>query len=68
MAPFIIAASLAEASEVSDLDEMCDKVSEDEKQYGLITGSSEKAQLEYDQRINDVVDDLIRLGYYNKIN
>lgn len=67
LAPMLISVSLADSSEISNLDEMCDKIAEGETRHELITGLNEQAQFEYDQRLNDVVDDLIELGYYQKI-
>lgn len=67
LAPMLISVSLADSSEFSNLDEMCDKIADGENGHELITGLNDKAQLEYEKRLNDVVDDLIELGYYQKI-
>lgn len=67
LAPMLISVSLADSTEISNLDEMCDKIAEGERRHELITGLNDKAQHEYEERLNDVVDDLIALGYYRKI-
>lgn len=67
LAPMLISVSLADSSEISNLDEMCDKIADGERRHELITGLSDKAQLEYEQRLNDTVEDLVKLGYYQKI-
>lgn len=66
MAPILLSVSLADSSEISNLNEMCDNTGEGEK-IDLISGLNEKAQLVYEQRLSDVLDDLIELGYYHKI-
>lgn len=68
LAPMLISVSLADSTEISNLDEMCDKIAEGERRHELITGLNDKAQHEYEERLNDVVDDLITLGYYRKID
>lgn len=68
LAPLLIQISQASSSEVTNLDEMCDKMAEGEDTQGLITGLSESGQLEYERRLNDVVEDVIKLGYYHKID
>lgn len=67
LAPMLISVSLADSSEITNLDEISDKIAKGESGHELITGLNDKAQLEYDQRLNDVMDDLIRFGYYTKI-
>lgn len=69
LAPMLISVSLADSSEITNLDEMCDKIvgQTDTDNHELITGLNESAQLQYDQRLNDVIDDLIALDYYRKI-
>lgn len=68
LAPMLISVSMADSSDISNLDEMCDKIAEGERRHELITGLNEKAQIEYEQRLNDAIEDLVRLGYYQKIN
>lgn len=67
LAPMLISVSLADSSEISNLDEVSDKIAEGETRHELITGLNDKAQQEYEKRLNDVVDDLIALGYYQKL-
>lgn len=68
LAPMLISVSMADSSDISNLDEMCDKIAEGERRQELITGLNDKAQIEYEQRLNDAIEDLVRLGYYQKIN
>lgn len=68
LAPMLIQISLADSGEMSNLDEISDKIAEGETRQELITGLNDKAQQEYDERINDVMDDLIQLKYFNKID
>lgn len=68
LVPMLLSVSLADSSEISNLDEMCDKIAEGETRHELITGLNENAQLEYEQRLNDAFDDLIKLGYYTRTN
>ncbi|XP_055321909.1 uncharacterized protein LOC129577979 [Sitodiplosis mosellana] len=67
LAPMLIQISQANSSEVTNLDEMCDKMAEGENaNQGLVTGLTEHGQAEYERRLNDVVEDVVRLGYYHK--
>lgn len=68
LAPMLIQVCQADSSEISNLDEMSNKIAEGETQQELITGLNEHAQQEYDRRLNGVIGDLIRLGYYHKID
>lgn len=63
--PMLIQISFVDSKDVSNLDEMCENISKDQD---LIQGLSENAQLEYDTRLNDVVTDLINLGYHTKLS
>lgn len=66
LTPMILQVSLADSSEIANLDEMCDKSAEGQT-VDVLSGLNEKAQLEYGQRLSGVIDDIINLGYYNKI-
>lgn len=46
---------------------MFDKDSEGEMK-DLITGLSEMGQREYERHLSEVFEDVVRLGYYNKVN
>lgn len=61
--PMIIAVSLANPDETIDLEE----ISEDTRP-SLVTKLNPQAEEEYNQRIEDLVTDLHRLGYFRKID
>lgn len=67
LAPMLLQVSLADSSELSNLDEMSDRIAEGEKGHELITGLDEKAQQAFSQRLNDVFDHLFKLGYHHEI-
>lgn len=68
MAPCLLQISLAESSEISNLDEMFDKAADGEATLDIITGLSENGQQEFDRRIGEVFEDVVRLGYYRQVN
>lgn len=65
MAPMLLQNSLADSSEITNLDEMFD---EDEFTPELISGLSGQGKLEYDRRLNEVFEDICNLGYYRRID
>lgn len=68
-APMIIQTSLADSSEMLNLNEMNDKTETENSRQELITGLNETAQSEYDRRLNEVFEDVVdKLGYYHKID
>lgn len=66
-APMLLQVSLADSSEILNLDEMFDKVAAGETTLDLTSDLNERAQLIYEQRLSDVVEDILRLGYYRKV-
>lgn len=64
MSPMLLQVSLAHSNEISNMDEMFDKVAEGESKINLVTGLSSEGQSEYDRRLNEVFEDVIKLGYY----
>lgn len=68
LAPCLLQVSLAESGEISNLDEMFDKAADGEGTLDLITGLSENGQQEFDRRIGEVLEDVVRLGYYREVN
>lgn len=68
LAPMLIQISQASSSEITNLDDMCDKMAEGENGNGLVSGLTESGQAEYVRRLNDVVEDVVRLGYYQKLD
>lgn len=68
MGPMIIEISQANPSEASKLDEMFEKLNKGEAKQELVTGLSEQGQFEFNRRINVMVENIIQLDYYRKIN
>lgn len=66
ISPLLMGVLLADPSEVSNLDEMFDKVASGEGRINLVSDLSAERQLEYDRRMNDVFEDVINLGYYQQ--
>lgn len=66
ISPLLLGVSLADASEVSNLDEMFDKVASGDGRINLVSDLSAERQLEYDRRMNEVFEDVINLGYYQQ--
>lgn len=67
MAPMLIQISQADSSDAPDFDNMFDKMSNGERNQEFITGLSTNGQMRYDEQINDVVEQIIQLGYYRKV-
>lgn len=69
MAPALLEISLADSSNLTNLNEMCDEMAGDggATQHTFIQGMGDKARSSYRQRLTDVVDDILRLGYYRKL-
>ncbi|XP_031621427.1 uncharacterized protein LOC116339595 [Contarinia nasturtii] len=68
LAPLSIQVQQADTNEVANLNEMCDKMANGNNSDGLVNDLNEEAQLIYEQRLNDVFEDVIRLGYINNAN
>lgn len=64
MSPMLLQVSLAHSNEISNMDEMFDRVAEGESKINLVTGLSSEGQSEYHRRLNEVFEDVINLGYY----
>ncbi|XP_031621374.1 uncharacterized protein LOC116339561 [Contarinia nasturtii] len=68
LAPILIQISQASLSDLTNLDDMCDKAVNGEKNSdGLVGDLSGKAQLEFERRLNGVFEDVVELGYCEKI-
>lgn len=68
LAPIEIQIGQADSSELTNLDEMFDKMAKGEGRQEFITGLNEKAQSEYNRRLNGVFEDVVdNLGYYRKV-
>lgn len=74
MAPTLLEISLADSSDLTNLNEMCDDMAvagdntHTHTQHAFVQGLDDEAQSRYGQRLNDVVEDIIRLGYYHKLD
>lgn len=45
-----------------------DKMIDGDNKQDFISRLSERGQLEYDRRLNETFEDIVRLGYHQKIN
>lgn len=68
MVPMIIEVSQAHSNEISKMDEMFNKAADGEGQINLITGLSGTGQQEYDRRINELLENIVNLGYFHQVN
>lgn len=65
--PLMMEISLAEPDDVAvNLNESFGETSEERKPLAFTSGLNEKALSEYATRLNDMIEDIIRLGYFNK--
>lgn len=67
MAPVLLSISLANSSQISNIDEMLESAIKGDSKPDLITSFNDEARLEFDRRINQVFEDVVRLGYYQKL-
>lgn len=69
LGPMLIEISLAEAKDVTNLDEICDNLAsgDGEQKLDLIQRLSGNAQLLYKKRLNDCIGDLVKYGYFQKL-
>lgn len=68
LAPSVIQVLQADSSEITNLDEIMDEVARGERQIELTGSLGGRGQLEYDRRLNEVFEDIVRLGFYRKID
>lgn len=68
MAPMLLQISQADSSDITNLDDMCDKMAngELEENTSLVKTLSETSQLEFERRLAGVVEDILKLGYYHQ--
>lgn len=66
--PMMIRISQATSSDINNLEDMSDKTADGESGNGLLSGLSESGQLEFERRFNGVIEDVVKLGYYHKID
>lgn len=64
MAPLLLQVLQAKSSEIPNMDDMFDKVAEGEGQINLVNSLSSEGQSEYDRRLNEVFEDVTKMGYY----
>lgn len=67
MSPLWISTTQAEPSDLIDMDDMFDQTGEGENKPDLISGFSKEGQEEFARRINGLLEDIVELGYYRKI-
>lgn len=67
LAPMVLEVSLAEAKDVSNFNEMCENIDNDEQEWNFIQGLSDSAMLVYKKRLNECIGDLVENGYFQKI-
>lgn len=69
MAPMIIENSQVDAKDVSNLDDICEKMAngKDRHTLNIIQGLSDSAQLVYNERVNGLIGDLVEHGYFQKV-
>lgn len=64
MGTYVMEMIVANVDDTPDLDELCEELKSNEEQtqnlYGVM---SDKQNREYDQRINDLFDDCVEMGY-----
>lgn len=68
LAPSLISMSLADSDNIPKLDEMFDNAADGKCSIDITTGLNEGGQREYDRRINGVLEDIVTLGYYRRVN
>lgn len=66
MAPILTQIMLADPKDVPDLDEMSVAMSNEGEDVEFVRGFDEATQLHYNERISDLMSDLIEYGYYWK--
>lgn len=66
MAPLLLQVMQANSSEIPNIDEEFDKAANGESKIELVKGLSSGGQSEFDRRINEVYEDVIKLGYYER--
>lgn len=58
--------SLADSKDFPDMDQYCENMGSDDNDVELIAKFDGERQIEYEQRVRDLVQDLIDYGYYWK--
>lgn len=67
MSPLWISTTQVDPSGMTGMDEMFDGTGEGENKPDLVSGFSKEGQREFERRINGLLEDIIELGYYRKI-
>lgn len=65
LTPLWVVLACAKPNEIANLDEIFEN--SDRSNKDLVAELSEKGQAEFNQRINDLLEDIVRLGYYRKV-
>lgn len=68
LAPMILSVVLADPNQITNMDKMSDDMADGKQSQELITGLTDAAQIEYEKRLNDLVVDLVDLGYFKELN
>lgn len=63
MATYAMEMILANAEDIPDLDELSEELANDGKHMNLYGVMSDEQNREYDQRMNDLFDDFIEMGF-----
>lgn len=67
LAPMLLQITLADSSERTNLDEVFDKAANGEGSIELTSELSAETKKYYEQRLSEVIDDILNLGYYRKV-
>lgn len=68
LAPIVLQACHADPSNVPNLDEMFDRTATEGTRIELISDLNAEAQLKCGQRLSDVIEDILKFGYFQKID
>lgn len=66
MAPTLIQVSLADTSEIMNLDEVFDKSADEGGAIELTSELNDAAKVLFEQRLSDVIEDILQRGYHQK--
>lgn len=64
----LLSLSLTDFCQIANKDETCDEIASGKHMQNLLPGLSDSAAIEYENRINDAIGDLVDLGYFKELN
>lgn len=67
MSPLWISTTQVDPSGMTGMDEMFDETNENKKTPDLVSGFSKEREREFARRINGLLEDIVKFGYYRKI-